>query len=187
MPPGRRRGNKRGQATLRLLHSGTGCGSGCSSGAPDKVVQEVTPLGTIDYTYDAIGRRTSMTVSRHPTVNYAYDSNSRLTGISTVHLTLGTLDFDIDYDAAGRRTSLSLPNGVTTNYNYDNASRLLNLEHLDPAQQVLESLTYGYDANGNRISMDRLSVTLPLPQPASNTAFNSANQMQREKGDWLLY
>jgi hypothetical protein len=28
-----------------------------------------------------------------------------------------------------------------------------SLEHLNPAQQVLESLAYTYDANGNRISM----------------------------------
>jgi YD repeat-containing protein len=55
--------------------------------------------------------------------------------------------------------------------------RLLNLEHLNPAQQVLESLTYTYDANGNRISMGRPSVPLPLPQSASNTSYNDANHM----------
>jgi RHS repeat-associated protein len=162
--------------TISYTYSGAGCGSGCSSAA-DKVVQEVTPLGTISYTYDAIGRRTSMTVTGQPAVNYGYDVNNRLTGISAIHPTLGTLNFDIDYDAVGRRTSLSLPNGVTTNYDYDNASRLLNLEHLNPAQQLLDSLTYTYDANGNRISMNIPSVTLPLPNPASNTAFNNANQM----------
>jgi YD repeat-containing protein len=154
--------------TISYSYAGNGCGSGCSSAA-DKVVQEVTPLGTINYTYDASGRRTSMTVAGQPAVNYGYDANNRLTGISTVHPQLGTLNFDIDYDAVGRRTSLSLPNGVTTNYDYDNASRLLNLEHLNPAQQVIESLTYTYDANGNRISMTRPSITLPLPNPASNT------------------
>lgn len=162
--------------TISYTYAGTGCTSGCSSAA-DKVVQEVTSLGTINYTYDAIGRRTSMTVCGQPTVNYAYDANSRLTGISTLNTELGTLNFAIDYDAVGRRTSLSLPNGISTNYSYDNASRLLNLEHLNPAQQVLESLSYGYDANGNRISMNRPSVTFPSPNQASNTSYNSANQM----------
>ncbi|MEW6584404.1 MAG: RHS repeat-associated core domain-containing protein [Nitrospirota bacterium] len=118
-----------------------------------------------------------MTVSGQPVVNYGYDVNNRLTGISTVHPQLGTLDFDIEYDDIGRRTSLTLPNGVTTNYDYDNASRLLNLEHLNPAQQVLESLTYAYDANGNRISMNRPSLPSPLPQSVSNTSYNDANHM----------
>jgi YD repeat-containing protein len=80
-----------------------------------------------------------MTVTGQPVVNYNYDANSHLTGISTVHPQLDTLNFDIDYDAVWRRASLSLPNGVTTNYYYENASRLLNLEHLNLAQEVIES------------------------------------------------
>jgi YD repeat-containing protein len=56
---------------------------------------------------------------------------------------------------------------MNTNYDYDNAGRLLDLEHLDPAQQALEFLTYTYDATGNRISMNRPSVPLPLPEPVS--------------------
>jgi YD repeat-containing protein len=63
------------------------------SGMPvGKVISETTPLGSISYSYDSIGRRTSMTVAGQPTVNYSYDTNSRLTGILTIHPTLGTLD-----------------------------------------------------------------------------------------------
>src|SRR4030066_256017 len=76
--------------------------------------------------------------------------------------------FSLRYDALGRRTGITLPNGVTTNYAYDNSSRLLNLEHLNPVNQVLESLTYTVDATGNRTSMNRQSVNLPLPNPAFN-------------------
>ncbi|MEW6584409.1 MAG: RHS repeat-associated core domain-containing protein [Nitrospirota bacterium] len=161
--------------TISYTYSGMGCGSGCS-GIADKVVQEVTPLGTIDYVYDDIGRRASMTVSGQPTINYSYDNNNRLTDVIASGA-WQSLSFSFDYDEVGRRISILLPNGVTTNYDYDNASRLLNLEHLNPDQQVLESLTYTYDANGNRISMNRPSVTLPLPQSASNTSYNDANHM----------
>ena len=35
----------------------------------------------ISYTYDAIGKRTSMTVSGQPAVNYTYDANSRLISV----------------------------------------------------------------------------------------------------------
>ena len=83
----------------------------------------------------------------------------------------------MQYDALGRRTSLSYPNRVTTNYTYDNTSNLLNLQHLNPLNQILESLTYTYDPNGNRMSMDRLNNPVKLPNPAANATYNAANQM----------
>ena len=47
----------------------------------DRVAQEVTPLGMIDYTYDAVGRRQTMQVTGQPVVNYTYDDAGRLTDI----------------------------------------------------------------------------------------------------------
>ncbi len=142
----------------------------------DKITRETTPLGIIDYNYDAIGRRTSMTVQGQPIVNYIYDDASRLTDINTL-INGVAAGFSLRYDDAGRRTSLTLPNGVTTNYTYDNANRLLNLQHLDSLSQVLESIGYTYDPNGNRITMNRPSVTLPFRDAVTNTSYNDANQM----------
>jgi YD repeat-containing protein len=91
--------------------------------------------------------------------------------------------FNFSYDNAGRRQNLkyfkggaATPNMQTT-YGYDNANRLLNLQHLNSLSQVLESLNYTYDANGNRTNMQRPSVTLPSPNTVTNTSYNSANQM----------
>jgi RHS repeat-associated protein len=142
----------------------------------DKIMQEITSMGTINYDYDAIGRRTKMTVAGQPEVNYSYDANSRLINVGAT-LSGRPVDFGISYDAVGRRTSLILPNGVTTNYNYDNGNRLLTLEHLNPLNSILEKLTYTYDKNGNRESMDRQNVSVKLPSPVSNTSYNSANQL----------
>jgi RHS repeat-associated protein len=151
--------------------------STAGSGMPvGKVINETTPQSSVSYTYDAIGRRTSMTVAGQPAVNYSYDADNRLTDIDTL-INGAAANFDLSYDTLGRRTGITLPNGVTTNYAYDNANRLLNLEHLNPAQQVLESLAYIYDANGNRTSMDRLNINLPKPNAASPTSYNEANQM----------
>jgi len=159
---------------IEYVYSNNGCAA-CGGGV-DKVIKEIMPLGSISYTYDALSRRTSMTVAGQPTVNYSYDANNRLTGIDTLINNLPSR-FGIAYDARGRRSSLTLPNGVTTNYTYDNGSRLLNLEHKHPISQILESLTFSYDPAGNRTSMSRPSVSLPLPNAASNITYNQANEM----------
>jgi RHS repeat-associated protein len=117
-----------------------------------------------------------MTVSGQPTVYYSYDANGRLTEVNT-EINGVPSSFTISYDSIGRKTSTILPNGVTSDYTYDNASRLLNLEHLNPAQAILESLSYTYDPNGNRTSMDRPAVNLPSPNPVNSTSYNEANQM----------
>ena len=158
--------------TISYTYSDTGCPS---CGGVDKLMQEVTLLGSISYAYDAIGRRTSMTVSGQPAVNYNYDGNSRLAGINTIINGVGQ-GFSLAYDALGRRISLTLPNSVTTNYSYDNASRLLDITHQN-LTQVIERLVYGYDAKGNRTSMERVGVPVKLPNPASNINYNQANQM----------
>jgi YD repeat-containing protein len=41
----------------------------CSGSGMDRIAQETTPLGTINYTYDQNGRRVSMTVAGQPVVN----------------------------------------------------------------------------------------------------------------------
>lgn len=161
--------------------------STADSGMPlGKVINETTPLGSISYTYDAWGRRTSMTIVGQLAVNYTYDDNGRLTGIDTL-MNGATSYFSIQYDALGRRTSLMLPNGATANFGYDNLSNLLNLQHLNPLQTVLESIGYTYDPVGNRLSMDRPSVNLPRPNPASNITYNTANQMLTFNAENITY
>lgn len=161
--------------TISYTYTGSGCGSGCGS-MPDKIASETTPRGNISYAYDAIGRRTSMTVAGQPAVNYSYDAGGRLEGINTLINGVSS-DFSFGYDNLGRRSSLSLPNGITTHYTYDNDSHLLNMEHKDSSNQTLESVAYTYDQIGNRIGMTRPSVSLPLRDAVSNTSYNNANQM----------
>ncbi len=161
---------------IRYEYADTGC-SACGGGGVDKVIQEITPLGSISYEYDALGRRTKMQVAGQPAVNYQYDAAGRLLKISTLNFEHGMLEFSFGYDALGRRTSLTYPNGVTTTYTYDKASRLLNLEHLNPLNQILEKISYLYDKNGNRVAMDRLNVTPKLSTPVVNATYNEANQM----------
>ena len=156
-----------------------GC-SACGGRGMDRIAQEVTPLGTIDYTYDTVGRRQTMQVAGQPVVNYDYYDNGWLENIRQV-VNVVEQKFNFMYDDGGRRERLKYFNGINliteTVYGFDNASRLLEMKHLNSVSQILEQVNYGYDANGNRISMDRPSVNLPLPNAASNTSYNEANQM----------
>jgi RHS repeat-associated protein len=79
------------------------------------------------------------------------------------------------YDSAGRRTSLTLPNGVTTSYAYDAASRLTGLTYA-LGGSVLGTLTYTYDANGQRIATGGTWAATGLPQPMSAATYDAANR-----------
>ncbi|MBA4373205.1 MAG: hypothetical protein C0402_10140 [Thermodesulfovibrio sp.] len=171
--------------TIAYTYTGTGCGGGCTM-VPDKVASETTPIGSVSYTYDAIGRRTGMTVAGQPAVSYGYDTGGRLNGMDTV-INGASAHFGIVYDSLGRRSATTYPNGATTNYSYDNGSHLLNLQHKDPASQVLESLSYTYDQTGDRTSMDRQGVSLPKPGEVASTAHDAANRMLTFNSQNIVY
>jgi RHS repeat-associated protein len=121
-----------------------------------------------------------MTVLGQPIVNYDYYDNGWLENVRQV-VNAVEQRFNFTYDDGGRRERLKYFNGASlvteTIYGFDNASRLLEMKHLNSVSQILEQVNYGYDANGNRTSMNRPSVTLPMPNQASNTSYNEANQM----------
>jgi len=128
-----------------------------------------------------------MIVPGQPEVDYEYYTAAQYNDITTT-INGVPATFVIANDAVGRRASITYPNGVTTNYAaYDDANHLMTLQHLNPANAVLESLNYTYAPNGNRISMDRQNVSMPRPAPASNIAFNAANQMQTFNANPIIY
>ncbi|MBI5674311.1 MAG: hypothetical protein HZC48_00585 [Nitrospirae bacterium] len=165
----------------------------CSGIGRDRISQEVTPLGTIDYTYDKLGRRETMTVAGQPGVTYTYDDAGRMTKVSRA-INGSTRDFIIAYDNGSRRASKQIylyHHGnkdyyLTNNYSHDNANRLTEIKH-QLRDTVIEDVLYGYDLNGNRLSMSRPSVTLPMPSSVSNTSFNEANEMLSFNDKNIMY
>jgi YD repeat-containing protein len=101
-----------------------------------------------------------MSVAGQPAVGYGYDAAGRLTQVSR-----GALSASAGYDAAGRRTSLVLPNGVTAEYAYDAASQLIGLTYRRGAS-VLGTLTYAYDAAGNRVRAGGTWAKWACPSPS---------------------
>ena len=101
----------------------------------------------IQYSYDDLGNRVTMATG-FGSFAYAYDSNSRLTGI-TNHK---DENFNFEYDVANRLTRVLRP-GSTTELNFDANSFLTSLVHKKSTNSVIESFTYTRDAIGNRTSI----------------------------------
>jgi RHS repeat-associated protein len=147
----------------------------------DRLTKETTPQGTVAYTYNAAGRRKTMTVTGQPTVSYQYDNANRLTRI-----TKGTSIVSMAYDVAGRRTNLTLPNGIVTEYTYDAASRLTALTYKQGAA-VLGDVTYAYDAVGHRTHVAGSFARTGLPQPVGSATYNAGNQQTTFGSQTLAY
>ncbi len=139
--------------------------------ALDRLLAETTAMGTVTYQYDALGRRTQMTVAGQAPVAYAYDAASRLTQLVQEPLA----PVRIAYDAAGRRTLLTLPNQVSTTYQYDPAARLTALLYRN-ALGLLGDLTYTYDPAGNRTNVGGTFARTLLPDPIPTATYDAANQ-----------
>ena len=123
----------------------------------DRLTSEVTPEGTIGYTYDAANRRATSTVTGQTAVSYTFDNANRLTAV-----TRGTPVVSIAYDHADRRTSLTLPNGIVVEYGRDDSSRLTGLTYRQSGSTI-GTLTYAYDANGQRTSIGGSYARSGLP------------------------
>ncbi|MED5240103.1 MAG: polymorphic toxin-type HINT domain-containing protein [Pseudomonadota bacterium] len=119
-----------------------------------RLIRETKPNGAIlDYGYDAAGNRTRLTTTQangdSRTVDYTFDALSRL---STVTDDTGTTTYG--YDAAGNRASLTRPNGVETTYTYDGVNRLTRQVIKDQAGNILASYTYSLSPTGRRTGIE---------------------------------
>ena len=147
----------------------------------DRMVLETTPQGSVSYSYDTAGRRTSMTVSGQTPVTYSFDAANRLTQIMQGNASVG-----LSYDGAGRRTTLSLPNGIATTYVYDASSRLTGLTY-NLGATVLGTLTYAYDAAGSRVEIGGTWARTALPPAVASATYDAANQQLTFGAQTLTY
>ena len=138
--------------------------------------QMADPTGTTAYSFDALGRPTTITFPGPKTISYQYDNvgnRSRITypdtkyvdytydqghRMSTVSDWL-TKQTTYTYDNAGQLTNTQYPNTVWTDYTYDNADRLTSVANKKPGPVTISSFTYTLDATGNRTQMADLSGT----------------------------
>ena len=151
------------------------------------VTKYTDPLNNVtQYTYNPDGTLSSMTDPRNYVTTWQYDTHGNVTQIAYPS-PRGSVDFT--YDGLGRTLTRTDGKGQKTTYSYD---------VLDHVTQVLysdsRSVSYGYDADGNRTSMvdgtgtttwtfdllNRLTgVSLPGSQSISYSYDNSDNVISR--------
>ncbi|MFH0837450.1 MAG: RHS repeat-associated core domain-containing protein, partial [Candidatus Aenigmatarchaeota archaeon] len=102
---------------------------------------------TISYTYDASGRRITMTANGNIT-RYDYDFAGRLSKIIS-----STGETSYQYDNLSRRTKIIYPNNAYTEYQYDSVGNLLKITSKKSNGNIISSYSYTYDAVGNKLSM----------------------------------
>ncbi|ABF92010.1 Rhs family protein [Myxococcus xanthus DK 1622] len=147
----------------------------------DRLVQEVSPNGTVDYTYDAVGQLATMNATGHSQVIYTHDNAGRLTAIAQGGRTVA-----FAHDTVGRRQSISLPNGVSQHYAYDTAGRLSAIEYRQ-GMSVVGDLHYTYDGDGNRVSVGGTLARTGLPLTASGAVYDAASQLTVWNGQPRAY
>jgi RHS repeat-associated protein len=136
----------------------------------NRLTEVITALGTVSYTYDAIGRRLTRVLSGGDVTSYTYDKANRLKSV-----TLRGKTAAYGYDAAGRLKEKVLPNGIKATYSYDDADRVLGIVYTKPDNSVVESMSYTYDASGRTTA--KASGIASLQETAASAAYDEANRL----------
>jgi RHS repeat-associated protein len=161
----------------------------------DHMIQEVTPQGEVDYTYDAVDRRTSMTIKNgdtvQPTITYSYDAADRLTTITQAagDINGGQVQtVTLTHDAAGHRTRTTLANGATVDYSYDDAGKVTAIVYKTSGGTLIGDLQYEYDASGRRSSMGGSLARMNLPAAdVTDASYDAADRLLTWAGKTYAY
>jgi len=150
---------------LSRAGSGPATSSQLRYDALDRVIEHVDTFGNrISYTYDPLGRVSTLTYPDGKVLTNRYDSLGRLTnqvdwaGRQMVYL----------YDKADRLIARIYPNGVSQTNTLDNAGRITALTYQAQsgtnASAIQIAISYAYDRNGNKVhSTERGTLIWPLP------------------------
>lgn len=136
----------------------------------DRPIRVVSDQGSVEYDYDALGRRTKRTINGGDPTSYSYDLASRLTridyrGRSTTY----------SYDAAGRLTGKTLPNGMKQRYTFDDADRVLEVRIERADGSALDTVGYMYDAAGRRTRRD--ATVAGIAETPIDATYDQSNRL----------
>jgi len=109
--------------------------------------------GTTNYSYDALGRQTSVSYPNGVTTLTSYDSRSRVTKIEHKDSNGNILQsFTYTLDNVGNRLKIAENTGTTTSYEYNSVNQLTKETITNDPNQNNTITTYSYDKVGNLLT-----------------------------------
>ncbi|MFD3678926.1 putative T7SS-secreted protein [Streptomyces sp. NPDC058613] len=141
-----------------------------------RVVSETVNGRTLDFTHDALGRRTGRTTPSGVRSTWAYDAAGRRSELTTSGRTL-----TFEHDAAGRELTRHIGQTLTLRHQFDVRGRLTD-QQISGGGGVLQRRAYTYRADGNLSAVDdRLSGSrsFDLDEAGRVTAVHAANWTER--------
>ena len=115
----------------------------------DRILTQVSPIGTTTYTYDLW--QTSILDSESGQKEMQYDAYDRLVQV-TEHNDGDEYDTYYEYDSLHNLTLITDAENNIRNFSYDSLSRKTSQEDLhDPNDISFGTWTYEYDANNNKV------------------------------------
>jgi RHS repeat-associated protein len=141
--------------------------------------------GVTSYGYDTVGNLQSYSHPNGVTSSYTYNSLNRLAAMVVTTATSSLAGYSYTLGPAGNRTAVTELSGRTENYTYDALYRLTGESIANDPQGINGSVTYGYDAVGNRLN--RTSSVGPLPSQSSSYDVNDrlANDSYDNNGNTI--
>lgn len=133
---------------------------------------------SVVYDYDLAGNLTTASRSTGLTTTWTYDRASRTTAAETGTAAGAVADFSQTVDAGGNPTVITATRAgigsTTTQYTYDDSGQITKACYADPCTGSSPTITYSYDANGNRTQTVRAGV----PDPGTtNYAYDADDQL----------
>ncbi|MEA2203723.1 MAG: hypothetical protein QOE77_499 [Blastocatellia bacterium] len=126
--------------------------------------------GVTSYTYNGAGNLQSYLYPNQISTSYAYNSLNRLTNMTVGTAVSHVAGYSYTLGPAGNRVGVTELNGRTVTYSYDDLYRLRAETIANGPHNVNGTISYSYDAVGNRLS--RTSTVTPV---ISQTASYDAN------------
>jgi YD repeat-containing protein len=137
--------------------------------ADNRLASVTDAVGTTNYSYDAVGNLSGITLPNGVSTSYAYNLLNRLTNLQS---TCGTAapgcgpagtsiaSYTYTLGAAGNRLSVVELSGRTVNYGYDDLYRLTS-EAIAGASAQNGTIAYQYDSVGNRKQVSSMVAAIP--------------------------
>ncbi len=148
----------------------------------DRPKDQITPQGTVSYTFDTADRLQTITVPGQTAYTYGVDDAGRLQSISQGASTL----FSATYDNANRQATETLADGIVGTYSYDNANRLGGITYTK-GSTTLGNLAYTFTSGGLVSTVGGTWGRTNIPAALTSATYDAANQVKTRAGKTFTY